>query len=75
MESKKTYLIICEGASEYAYIQELNRYLNARRSRLVFVARNAGGGGGQVAAAVVPCDEDQGQWKDVHPGRPRHLFP
>lgn len=45
MESKKTYLIICEGASEYAYIQELNRYLNARRSRLVFVARNAGGGG------------------------------
>lgn len=45
MEAKKTYLIICEGASEYAYVQELNRYLNARGSQIVFVARNAGGGG------------------------------
>lgn len=45
MESKKTYLIICEGASEYAYVQEMNRYLNERGSRLAFVARDAGGGG------------------------------
>ena len=45
MESKKTYLIICEGASEYAYVQEMNRYLNERSSRLAFVARDAGGGG------------------------------
>ena len=44
METKKPILIICEGDSEYAYVQEVNRYLNDAGSRRVFIARNAGGG-------------------------------
>ena len=30
MEAKKPYLIICEGDSEFAYVQELNRFLNEK---------------------------------------------
>lgn len=45
MEVKKPYLVICEGDSEFAYVQELNRFLNERGSPIVFMARNAGGGG------------------------------
>ena len=45
MELKKPYLIICEGDSEFAYIQELNRFLNEQGLSIVFVAHNAGGGG------------------------------
>lgn len=45
MEAKSLYLVICEGSSEYAYIQELNRFLNERGHALVFNAVNAHGGG------------------------------
>lgn len=45
MEVKKPYLIICEGDSEFAYVQELNRFLNERGVPVVFTACNAGGGG------------------------------
>ena len=45
MEIKKPYLIICEGDSEFAYIQELNRFLNEQGLPIVFIAHNAGGGG------------------------------
>ena len=45
MEAKKPYLIICEGDSEFAYVQELNRFLNEKGLPIVFMARNAGGGG------------------------------
>ena len=44
MKTKKPILIICEGDSEYAYVQELNRYLNEQRSDMVLVPKNAGGG-------------------------------
>ena len=45
MTAKKPYLLICEGDSEFAYIQELNRFLNERGMPIVFLAHNAGGGG------------------------------
>ena len=45
MEIKRPYLIICEGDSEFAYIQELNRFLNEQGLPIVFIPCNAGGGG------------------------------
>ena len=45
MDAKKPYLLICEGDSEFAYVQELNRFLNEQGLPIVFVAHNAGGGG------------------------------
>ncbi len=45
MEAKRHYLIICEGASECAYVQELNRFLNENGISLVFSVVDAGGGG------------------------------
>ena len=45
MEVKKPYLLICEGDSGFAYVQELNRFLNEQGLPIVFVAHNAGGGG------------------------------
>ena len=44
MDVKRPYLIICEGDSEFAYVQEFNRFLNERGAPIVFVAHNAGGG-------------------------------
>ena len=44
MDVKRPYLIICEGDSEFAYVQEFNRFLNEQGSPIVFVAHNAGGG-------------------------------
>lgn len=45
MRSKTVILIICEGDSEYAYVQELNRFLNMRNSSVTLLGCNAGGGG------------------------------
>lgn len=45
MEAKRHYLAICEGSSEFAYVQELNRFLNENGLDLVFSAVDAGGGG------------------------------
>ena len=45
MEAKKPYLLICEGDSEFAYVQELNRLLTKRGVPVVFLPHNAGGGG------------------------------
>jgi hypothetical protein len=45
MEAKKPYLLICEGDSEFAYVQELNRFLAKRGVPVVFLPHNAGGGG------------------------------
>lgn len=45
MKSKIAYLIICEGDSEYAYVQELNRLLNERGCRAILTPCNAHGGG------------------------------
>ena len=52
MEIKKPYLIICEGDSEFAYIQELNRFLNEQGFPIVFIAHNAGGGGFKILRQV-----------------------
>ncbi len=40
----KTMIIVCEGASEKAYIQELNRYLEKEDIPLRFIARPSNGG-------------------------------
>lgn len=40
----KTIIIVCEGASEKAYIQELNRYLEEQDIPLHFIPRPANGG-------------------------------
>ena len=45
MVANEIYLVICEGDSEVAYVQELNRFLNERGARIVFQAVNSGGGG------------------------------
>lgn len=45
MEAKKPYLLICEGDSEFAYVQELNRLLAKCGVPIVFLPHNAGGGG------------------------------
>lgn len=45
MESKKIYLIVCEGDSEFAYVQQLNRYLNEKGLGVVLIPANAHGGG------------------------------
>lgn len=45
METKCHYLVICEGSSEVAYVQELNRFLNEEGFRLVFSVVDACGGG------------------------------
>lgn len=45
MVTNTIYLVICEGDSEVAYVQELNRYLNEQGRSLVFQTVNAGGGG------------------------------
>ena len=45
MVANDIYLIVCEGDSEVAYVQELNRYLNEHGKPIVFLSVNAGGGG------------------------------
>jgi hypothetical protein len=40
----KTIIIVCEGASEKAYIQELNRYLEEEEIPLNFIPRPSNGG-------------------------------
>lgn len=45
MDAKKPYLLICEGDSEFAYVQELNRLLAKCGVPIVFLPHNAGGGG------------------------------
>lgn len=45
MDAKKPYLLICEGDSEFAYVQELNRLLVKCGVPVVFLPHNAGGGG------------------------------
>lgn len=45
MNTNSVYLVICEGDSEVAYVQELNRFLNEQGKTIVFQAVNAGGGG------------------------------
>lgn len=45
MVTNRVYLVICEGDSEVAYVQELNRFLNEQGKFIVFQAVNAGGGG------------------------------
>lgn len=44
MVTNDIYLIVCEGDSEVAYVQELNRYLNEQGKPIVFLPVNAGGG-------------------------------
>ncbi|MFI3242467.1 MAG: hypothetical protein R3Y43_07870 [Alphaproteobacteria bacterium] len=41
---KKIYIIVCEGPSEYAYLQELNRFLDALDASFTFVSKSSGGG-------------------------------
>ena len=43
-ETHKTYIILCEGSSEYAYIQILNRILLENNINISFVAKKIGTG-------------------------------
>lgn len=43
-KTKKTYMILCEGSSEYAYIQILNRILVDNSINISFVAKEVGNG-------------------------------
>lgn len=42
--TQKPYIILCEGSSEYAYIQILNRILNDNNINISFVAKGIGTG-------------------------------
>lgn len=44
MEKREHYLVICEGASEFAYTQELNRFLNENSQPLTLSPHNAESG-------------------------------
>lgn len=44
MEKREHYLVICEGASEFAYTQVLNRFLNENNQSLILSAHNAESG-------------------------------
>ena len=41
---KKVYFILCEGASERAYLQELNRFFNRENYPFTIVPKSIGGG-------------------------------
>lgn len=43
-KQKKSILVVCEGPSERAYIQELNRYLNEEEIPLIFIPKSSDGG-------------------------------
>lgn len=40
----KTIIVVCEGASENAYIQELNRFLDENKQPFRFIAKPSNGG-------------------------------
>ncbi|EEO27932.1 hypothetical protein [Oxalobacter paraformigenes] len=40
----ETVVVICEGASEYVYLQEINRFFREHKIRLAFAARVIGSG-------------------------------
>lgn len=42
--TRKTYVILCEGSSEFAYIQILNRILNDNNINISFIAKEIGTG-------------------------------
>lgn len=44
VQPKKSYTVICEGASEYAYIQQLNRWLNDNGYSCVLHPKSANSG-------------------------------
>lgn len=44
VENKKIYIIVCEGPSEYAFLQELNRFLNESLIPVSFYPKIAGDG-------------------------------
>lgn len=44
MANNKTIILLCEGASEVAYIQELNRYLRENECDFVFIPKQVGSG-------------------------------
>lgn len=56
MTTNSVYLVICEGDSEIAYVQELNRFLNEQGCRVVLQTVNAGGGG---FSSVRQCCRDR----------------
>lgn len=43
-QSRKSYIVLCEGASEVAYITELSKFLQENDINISFTAKNAGGG-------------------------------
>ncbi len=44
IQQTKPIIIVCEGQSEVAYIQELNRLLTETHIRVVLIPKNVGGG-------------------------------
>ncbi|MCF0224647.1 MAG: hypothetical protein HUK20_10285 [Fibrobacter sp.] len=44
MANNKVTIALCEGESEFAYIQELNRFLRENENGFVFVPRLIGSG-------------------------------
>jgi hypothetical protein len=44
MANKEMTIILCEGESEIAYIQELNRYLRENECDFIFIPKLIGSG-------------------------------
>jgi hypothetical protein len=43
-QQHKTYLVVCEGPSETAYLQELNRFFRESQINILFVPKSSNGG-------------------------------
>lgn len=65
MQNKRTIIIFCEGESEYAYIQELNRFLRENEYGFAFVPKVIGTG---VYSEVLA------KYKEEHKDNPRTLL-
>ncbi len=44
IKNNQIIIILCEGNSEYAYIQELNRFLREEEKNVVLIAKTIGSG-------------------------------
>lgn len=62
---KKVYLIVCEGSSEKAYIQELNKFLNKNEYNFTLIPHVIGSGHCKIATE---------KYKTVKKNNPRQII-
>ena len=65
-QKKKTIIIVCEGASEKAYLQELNRYLDEKDYFFTFVAKPINNGHYKPATIKYKSVKTENPKDDIH---------